>query len=340
MRYGFTKSALAAALFALALVSCAKVHTSTSNDAEKKKIEAWLSVNHPGVGATGNGIYILERKGASGERYKGETFIILNYTVRNMQGVISSTTDESVAKQIGTFSYSKYYGPKTWQIASNSLPAGLQEAISYMSEGEEMTVLIPSWLMIYEQKKSAEAYFKNIPEESVNTSIYTISIENFTNDIIKSQVEELEAFSEKYMGGADSVSYAYYYKQLKAPATQDAFKRGDVVKVDYIGRLTSGKVFDTSIADTAKKYNIYSPSRAYAPLEISWGDSEADLKTTDSQSVDESDIIAGMRRALWNMKKGERGITAFTSAYGYGEKGSGASIPPFAPLAFDITVVE
>jgi FKBP-type peptidyl-prolyl cis-trans isomerase len=40
------------------------------------------------------------------------------------------------------------------------------------------------------------------------------------------------------------------------------------------------------------------------------------------------------------MRLGERAILVFPSGIGYGEKGSGTTIPGFTPLAFEIYVAK
>lgn len=40
----------------------------------------------------------------------------------------------------------------------------------------------------------------------------------------------------------------------------------DTVKVDYVGTLPDGKMFDTSIEAEAKKWGLYQEGRGYAPL--------------------------------------------------------------------------
>ena len=50
--------------------------------------------------------------------------------------------------------------------------------------------------------------------------------------------------------------------------TDKVVKNGDIIAVDYIGKFTDGKVFDTSIEEEAKKANLYNTARTYKPLEF------------------------------------------------------------------------
>ena len=43
---------------------------------------------------------------------------------------------------------------------------------------------------------------------------------------------------------------------------------GDTVYVNYTGRRTNGKVFDTSIKEIAVKEKLFNPMRPYAPIPL------------------------------------------------------------------------
>ena len=48
-------------------------------------------------------------------------------------------------------------------------------------------------------------------------------------------------------------------------------KQGDDVRVDYIGELEDGTVFDTSKEDVAAEAGLYNPNKEYKPLEFTVG---------------------------------------------------------------------
>lgn len=79
---------------------------------------------------------------------------------------------------------------------------------------------------------------------------------------------------------------------------------GDTVGVDYIGKTEDGKIFDTSLEQVAKDNALYSPQRAYAPLEFTVGSGQ---------------MIPGFEAAVMGMKVGEEKTVSLEPKDAYGE---------------------
>ncbi|MEJ5090906.1 peptidylprolyl isomerase [Sphingobacterium faecium] len=99
---------------------------------------------------------------------------------------------------------------------------------------------------------------------------------------------------------------------------------GDTVVVNYIGKLTNEKVFDTNQADLAKKHKVFNPQRPYEALRLHLG-------------VD--GVITGWTEAFQLLNKGSKATLVIPSALAYGERNAG-QIPPYAPLVFDVEVID
>lgn len=99
---------------------------------------------------------------------------------------------------------------------------------------------------------------------------------------------------------------------------------GDTVVVNYTGTLVSGKVFDTNNADIAKKENTFNPMRQYEPIRF---------------RVGHDPVIQGWTEGLQLLNKGSKATLLVPSSIGYGERGGG-TIPPYAPLVFDVELVD
>ena len=122
---------------------------------------------------------------------------------------------------------------------------------------------------------------------------------------------------------ADSLDYV-----ITTPGSGPTPAVGDTAVVNYTGRLvSSGKVFDSSIKDEAMKAKMpVDPSRKYAPIHI---------------PVGQKKVIPGWDEGLLLLNKGAKATLIVPSSLAYGERGAGNGIiPPFAPIIFDIEVVN
>jgi FKBP-type peptidyl-prolyl cis-trans isomerase FkpA len=163
--------------------------------------------------------------------------------------------------------------------------------------------------------------------------------EGRVNEYIKSltpQLEKAEAAKiQKYIA----------HENLKVTQTPDSLDYvitqqgtgpkpavGDTAVVSYTGRLLNGKIFDSSIKDTVGKALKLpnpilqaNPMRKYTPIHI---------------PVGEKRVIAGWDEGLLLMNKGSKAIFIVPSKLGFGERGAGNVIPPFAPIAFEVELVD
>lgn len=327
---------------ALSAICCAKAVKVGPNEAEERYFNAWMKINHPDLEATGSGIYVLEETEGEGAVIAEDNYVYANYTVTDLEGNISTYTEKEVAEQLGKYVASDYYGPKVLTTFENTIPAGLGEAIIGMKVGGTKKVIIPSWLMTYNTYDTAKEYLEN--ESSGTSSIYDIEITDVALDIVKHEIRQIEQYfadNGDIFGKTppDSLTghYGCYYKQLQPPADNDttSFPSDTTIYINYTGKLLNGQVFDTTIERVAKDNNIYSASRTYEPTSIQWAEEYTDL----TMGTSGSSVISGFALTLWQMRAMEKGIGVFYSPMGYSYNGSGTSIPPYAPLIFEIEIV-
>lgn len=351
MKKVFSTAAYIAA--AMLLAGCAKTVTPGPNEANKRYFEAWMMKNHPEAEPSGLGIYVLEETEGEGVEVKDNGYVLVNYRTMDLEGNISSYTDATTAKQLGTYNKTAYYGPKFATTHKTTIQAGLGDAIYGMKAGGYKKVIIPSWLMTAKEFETAQDYLNYYDEEnstSYSSTIYEIEIKDYTEDIDRWQIDSMVRFfgNDKVMidgtpantvfsgmTEADSVKTGFFYKQLAAPVNTTTFKKDTVVYINYTGKLLNGLVFDTNIERVAKDNNLYSSSKTYEPMQINWGEKYEDLTMTSSKSS----MITGFALTLWQMRAMEKGVGVFYSPYGYGVSGSGSSIPGYAPLIFEIELV-
>jgi len=105
---------------------------------------------------------------------------------------------------------------------------------------------------------------------------------------------------------------------------------GNEVYIDYAGFFEDGRLFGTTVAEVAKKFNIYDEradqAKQYQPFSRVYSK--------------EAKLIPGFREGMLNMEFGEKAILFIPSHLGYGEKGAGRTIPPNADLVFEIEIKD
>lgn len=102
-----------------------------------------------------------------------------------------------------------------------------------------------------------------------------------------------------------------YYVMTKE-GNGDMPAKGDNVKVHYTGKLLNGKVFDSSV-------------ERGEPIEVPIGMGY---------------VIPGWDEGIMMMSKGEKGVLYIPYYLGYGDRGAGADIPPFANLIFEVELID
>ena len=166
--------------------------------------------------------------------------------------------------------------------------------------------------------------------------IYTITFMDQTENLVEYELRQMREYSSRYLGVSDTLSTAaVFFKCFTEHATEPVEMPNDTtVYINYIGRrISDNQVFDTTIADTAKFYNIYDPSKTYSPVAVSWAEN------ADEITMSESSVISGFGYGLKAMHADEKASFVFGYNLGYGSSGSGNLIPAYAALRFDIEMV-
>ncbi|MBR4826645.1 MAG: FKBP-type peptidyl-prolyl cis-trans isomerase [Bacteroidales bacterium] len=343
---------------ACCLIACGRTVSIAQHEADKRSFNAWVTVQkemHPEYlwRQTPLGSYILEETEGTGDRITGEEdslYVRLEYTSYSTAGKVLATTSEKMAQQLGTYSESSYYGPTIWY--GGGIYAGIEEiltgmkdpSLSGMRDGGRRKVVIPGWLITYNRYDEPEKYLNDSTSNA--PLIYDIKLVEHFRSVKEWEVDSIsrylvKTFPSKFgtdpaKAKADSSgAHGFFYIQTQAPTGTEELK-DTTVSINYIGRLLNGLVFDTTIRDTAIFYGIYSSSRTYGPVSVKYGTSVSEIKLGSSQSS----VVEGFGRTLCKMKMGEKGIGIFPSPLGYSYSGSGSSIPAYAPLRFDIEIVN
>ncbi len=100
---------------------------------------------------------------------------------------------------------------------------------------------------------------------------------------------------------------------------------GQTVRVNYAGYMLDGTCFDTSIADVAKKHDMFNVMNPYTPIEFMLGTRQ---------------VIAGWEEALMLMNKGSKMTVYIPSPLAYGSRKRSEVIVENSILKFDMELVD
>lgn len=321
--------------------SCARVVKEGLNDQKKIVFDAWREAAYPNAVKTPLGAYIIEDTPGTGSSMDNSSlypYLRVRYSVTDLKGNYTATTYENVSKQIGTYSESNYYGPEVLHRgeAGDGIYAGLDEAFRTMRIGGKRKLIIPGWLCSYgDVLKDAEYYLQNGSGEA---AIYSLEAVEQISNIESWEIDSLYRYVRRiypYKSPVDTIKKGLYYHRESKPLPDEKVLATDTtIYINYTGRLLNGRVFDTSVRDTAIKYGLYSSSSTYGPKSVTL---KENYKET---SMGSGTLIDGFSFTLSKMHPFEKGVSMFYSGLGYGTSGSGTSIPAYCPLRFDIEVVD
>lgn len=301
---------------ALVLCSCAEDKNESDRSIQERILDAYIKEKFPQAKKMESGLVMIDFQQGSGEELERRDGGYFEYTTQSLSGDYIETTDEELAKQLGSFSNSNYYGPVLYEMGYKTTYKGLEEVMIGMKIGGKAKFILPPWLSV--TGSNGDRW-----EESANL-IYEIELKEVINNIDIWEADTMRRYAAIHYPGLDTLSSHFYFKKLH-DAKADSLE-SETVQVRYIGRLLDGWVFDTNIADTAKKYGIYDAENDYNALDFKHSN---DIETMEQ----DNSMVTGFCMALKDMSYGDKAFTMFGSKYGYDYTGKDP-IGPYQPLIF------
>lgn len=306
--------------------SCAREYEESADSVQARILKAYIEKYYPDATLLESGNYLIDSIPGTGDKPADTSYVLVSYSITYLNGTYIGTSYDSVSKQLGTYSESGYYSPVIWYMPECS--SGLQEILYKMREGGQLKAILTSKQL----EEENNGYY--ITSGDGSSKIYDISLVKVIGDIDQYQYEEMKAFASKYYPAvkefSDTTEYGFFFhKTVTFP--EDTLKDSEFMDVSYVGRYMDFRVFDTNIADTAKRYRIYSGSDdSYSFVSFQHNTEEAD-------AIEGNDYVKGFSMALNRMNYGEKAIVIFYHELGYGSSGSG-NIPGYIPLCFELQV--
>lgn len=322
------------AISLMAFYSCAKDVTEDDEAAQRRVLQAYLAVNHyDDIEPISDGLYVIENTPGKGAKVADSCFVYVRYSVRYLSGIYASTTYDSVAKQLGSYKNINFYGDYVWAIGDGTTTAPLESIVKTMNVGGKTTSVVAPWITSTTSGNSQ--YTVTTSSESEN-QLYDIEVTDMVLDINQHQIDMLEKFSAENYGGVDSLSKGFYCVKTYDSGVTDTIPNEKSLSIWYIGRYLDGKIFDTNIADTAKRYHIYDSSSSYASLSVTYN-------TDPEEIVSGSSVVLGFAKAITSpdITFGDKCEAFFDSENGYGASGKisgGKGVPGYYPMFFEIWI--
>lgn len=279
---------------------------------EMASLQAYVANNKIIVQPTTSGIYYLETKKGTGKSAVKDGYVSAHYTVYLLGG----------EKLFSTLERGE---PVDFKFGSQFENKGFQEVISMMREGGKANAIVPSAMAF-----GAQGAGSVVPPFS--TLYYDVElIKIMSNDEFESKQADKNAKQQAEAAQMEKGEGAAIQKYLKdnnitptttlpsgliyiekqagsGPKPAD----GKKVKVHYTGKLFNGTVFDSSV-------------ERGQPYEFALG---------------RGAVIDGWDIGIALMNEGGKATLIIPSKLAYKDKGAGEVIPPFAPLVFDVELVE
>ena len=323
---------------------CAQENLPSSGETAKQYLSLWMEKYHPGISPTSAGLYILEDQPGTGALWDFENdYVYVDVTVKNLNGTISSTTDETLSKQLGTYVKGNYYGPRFQAVGEGHSYAGFDALLDGMKVGGKREAVVPAWMLTTARFNTQQEY---INASSISSSlIYSVTLRGQADDVSAVEKDSLTHYVNRHFGPVAPTVYDtdkendgtfYFISDASSHSQQEPRTETSNATINYTGRLLNGQVFDTTIEKVAKDAGIYKSSRSYAPVSITFSSKWDGISMSGSSS-----LINGFKGGLYLMKyEGEKAVVVFTSAHGYTTTGSGDNIPAWSPLQFELELVS
>lgn len=316
----------------VAVSSCAKDVAEDSLTTQKRLFDAYIRANgYDAAEMIGDSIYVIKRSGTGvGESPVDSSYAFVRYTAKYTTGEYLGYNYDTIAMQLGTYKPTNYYASFVWPVKMGYISDPLSDILKNMKPGEKTETIVPPWI-----SNNSTSYAASSSSSIIH---YEIEFERVVDDIKEYQASVMQEFSKKYFNGMDTTSTGFYFKKIYKSETQDTITEGSSLNVRYIGRMLDGKVFDTNIEDTAKKYGLYESTSMYDALNVLYYADDPD------QIAEESSLVLGFCMAFTSgMTYGDKCFIFFDSDLGYGSTGSltnGSGIPPFYPISFEIWIED
>lgn len=263
---------------------------------------------------------------STGDKIKVNDVITLNITQK--------TDRDSLLASTYTMGHPAKLQVKEPAATTDPVESAVMEVLPLAANNDSLLIKVSTDSLVKGNEANRPPFFPkgsylNLYIKIVNVQTLNDAIAERNADMAKAKIAETTA-ANKYIAD-NKLVLKTTASGLKYKITKVGLKpkplAGDTVLVNYVGRTLDGKVFDSSIADIAKKAGLDQPGRPYEPYKFPLGAGQ---------------VIPGWDEGILLLNEGSKATFVIPSNLAYAEHGSpdGTTIPPFSTLVFDVELVK
>jgi len=261
------------------------------------------SCGKSGPRKTPSGIeYTVAREGKGDKLKVGDTILVYFASVLNHDG-----KDSSLMK-----SRDQSPSPIPMIVQKSTIKWDLMDGFAELHEGDSAIFVLPIDSMPAEQRPPFAK-----PGDKMNVHFIVESIYSSAKQTAKDEVAIKEYIDKNKLKTTKSPKGVYI--AVTQEGTGEQPKSGDIVSVNYTGKLLDGTVFDSNTDSTIR------PGMPLEPLTF---------------PVGQGRVIPGWDDALAQLKKGAKATIVIPSALAYGLQGQGATIKSNSVLVFNVELID
>lgn len=335
----------------LGFIGCAKEAPSILGGAEEESFRMWVEKYDPQAKRMESGIYIrfVERGKLDFILPKPDTsWLVMNYSLSTLSGVIAQTRSDKIAKLVGTWRTSthfvddffKYYGDDRRNYVK--ICEGFRDALQYLRTGDSARIYIPTHLAYNEQTSiNTNQGYNGETADYKNRPVYLdVRLKEIVDDPWRRELLEVQKFAliNWNQTTKDSIASGLYMRKLIENPKGDSIKGDSLEKYFYAQYFMDGQLVKSNVKKIVQDLQYMdeatSQAWAYEPLFMNQTDFEKAAADTTKDGV--------FAKVLLNLQRGEAAEVVATSRWTTGNGGKESNVPqilPFEPMLLRIRVL-
>ena len=249
-----------------------------------------------------------------------------------LDDVITFDVVQKTEKDSVLFSSYAQGHPVKMQVKPSENVGDLMDIFPFLATNDSVMVKVPSDSVFVGHEEARPPF---LPKGSSMVFLLKIQRVQSLNDAIAERNAEMDKMriaetqeANQYIADhkmvLKSTASGLQY-QIVHPSAKRKVINGDTVLVNYTGRTTDDKLFDSSVESIARQGGLVQPGRTYEPFKM---------------VVGQGQVIKGWDEGLLLLNEGSKAKFVIPSSLAYADQGAGDDIKPFSTLIFNIEVVK